>query len=642
MCPNETGTLSVLVTNNTSNSPVTYTYTLPNGSTIVSANSSIPISATGVYSVEVNVLGCSNSQSITVGQSVSNWIFTLTAPATMCPNETGTLSVNVTNNPSNLPVTYTYTLPNGTTIVSANSSIPINVTGVYSVEVNILGCSNSQSITVGQSVSNWVFILSAPATMCPNESGTLSVLVTNNPSNLPVTYTYTLPNGSTIVSANSSIPISATGVYSVEVNILGCSNSQSITVGQSVSNWIFTLTAPATMCPNETGTLSVNITNNPLNLPVTYTYTLPNGSTIVSANSSIPISVTGVYSVNVNILGCSNSQSITVGQSISNWIFTLTAPATMCPNETGTLSVTITNNPSNLPVTYTYTLPNGSTIVSANNSIPISATGVYSVNVNILGCSNSQSITVGQSVSNWNFNFLNEPYLICQNQFVQLSFNASNFAISNPNAIYTWTSPNGTQTTGTTLSANQLGDYSLEVNILGCKSTKVATVSQNTSTVAITITSGCEGSQFIAEANPVNASFDPALVTFSWTGPNFTSIPNLPNSVIVNESGTYTVRVTTPDGCFSDESVMVSGILCTIQKGISPNGDGDNESFILTDVKKLSIYNRYGGKVYTHYDYTNQWHGQTDAGSELPDGTYYYVIERGSGVTLTGWIYINR
>jgi gliding motility-associated-like protein len=62
----------------------------------------------------------------------------------------------------------------------------------------------------------------------------------------------------------------------------------------------------------------------------------------------------------------------------------------------------------------------------------------------------------------------------------------------------------------------------------------------------------------------------------------------------------------------------------------------------LTDVKKLSIYNRYGSKVYSFREYTNQWHGQTDGGAELPDGTYYYVIERGSGTTLTGWIYINK
>ncbi|WP_366941681.1 gliding motility-associated C-terminal domain-containing protein, partial [Flavobacterium sp.] len=38
----------------------------------------------------------------------------------------------------------------------------------------------------------------------------------------------------------------------------------------------------------------------------------------------------------------------------------------------------------------------------------------------------------------------------------------------------------------------------------------------------------------------------------------------------------------------------------------------------------------------------NQWEGQSDAGEELPDGTYYYVIERDGMKTLSGWVYINR
>ncbi|WP_208022845.1 T9SS type B sorting domain-containing protein, partial [Flavobacterium jejuense] len=34
--------------------------------------------------------------------------------------------------------------------------------------------------------------------------------------------------------------------------------------------------------------------------------------------------------------------------------------------------------------------------------------------------------------------------------------------------------------------------------------------------------------------------------------------------------------------------------------------------------------------------------GQTNNGDELPDGTYYYVIEFADMDSKTGWIYINR
>jgi gliding motility-associated-like protein len=57
----------------------------------------------------------------------------------------------------------------------------------------------------------------------------------------------------------------------------------------------------------------------------------------------------------------------------------------------------------------------------------------------------------------------------------------------------------------------------------------------------------------------------------------------------------------------------------------------------------MEIFNRYGTNVYSKVNYSNEWYGQSDKGDELPDGTYYYVIEYNSGSkTVTGWIYINR
>jgi gliding motility-associated-like protein len=73
-------------------------------------------------------------------------------------------------------------------------------------------------------------------------------------------------------------------------------------------------------------------------------------------------------------------------------------------------------------------------------------------------------------------------------------------------------------------------------------------------------------------------------------------------------------------------------------------GDGKNDFFDLEslNVTKLSIFNRYGSKVYTKDNYSNEWFGQSDKGDELPDGTYYYVIELLNESSKTGWIYINR
>ena len=47
-------------------------------------------------------------------------------------------------------------------------------------------------------------------------------------------------------------------------------------------------------------------------------------------------------------------------------------------------------------------------------------------------------------------------------------------------------------------------------------------------------------------------------------------------------------------------------------------------------------------EVYSKNNYTNEWNGKTNDGKELPDGTYYYIIEQRSGKVKTGWVYLIR
>jgi gliding motility-associated-like protein len=144
---------------------------------------------------------------------------------------------------------------------------------------------------------------------------------------------------------------------------------------------------------------------------------------------------------------------------------------------------------------------------------------------------------------------------------------------------------------------------------------------------------------------PTNG-FDASVATYSWSaaaGGSFDDGVSTTQSVGVLGDVTYTVTVSY-QGCETTLAHDATGTNCTIQKGISANGDGKNDFFDLEgqDVRELEIFNRYGMAVYTRANYSNQWYGQSDKGEELPDGTYYYVIKRASGETITGWIYINR
>jgi gliding motility-associated-like protein len=186
--------------------------------------------------------------------------------------------------------------------------------------------------------------------------------------------------------------------------------------------------------------------------------------------------------------------------------------------------------------------------------------------------------------------------------------------------------------------------YAIAANAVTCQlagtnSTQVMIIPS----VTIELTGGCQSANYILTATPVNDSFVPETASYSWQNAAGTEVGNT-QSITVTEIGIYTVTITV-DGC-STESLPfdVTSVSCVIQKGISVNNDGLNDTFDLSgfDVKKLTIFNRLGMKVYTRDNYLNEWGGKSDKGDELPDGTYYYIIDRNNGDTKTGWIYINR
>lgn len=83
---------------------------------------------------------------------------------------------------------------------------------------------------------------------------------------------------------------------------------------------------------------------------------------------------------------------------------------------------------------------------------------------------------------------------------------------------------------------------------------------------------------------------------------------------------------------------------CLIPRGISPNGDGNNDYLDLTPfmVTRLQVFNRFGKLVYSHDNgYTTEWNGQSNNGGVLPSGTYFISFESVNG-PKTGWVEIIR
>lgn len=127
-------------------------------------------------------------------------------------------------------------------------------------------------------------------------------------------------------------------------------------------------------------------------------------------------------------------------------------------------------------------------------------------------------------------------------------------------------------------------------------------------------------------------------------GPQGLGTEYFPGMEISSAETIYVYASSNDDLCTDESSFTITYEDCPIPKGISPNGDNLNDTFDLSlhGVENIKIYNRWGTEVYSHgIDYTNQWYGQNKDGKQLPDGTYYYIIQA-HGKTRTGWVQINK
>lgn len=87
---------------------------------------------------------------------------------------------------------------------------------------------------------------------------------------------------------------------------------------------------------------------------------------------------------------------------------------------------------------------------------------------------------------------------------------------------------------------------------------------------------------------------------------------------------------------------------CFVPNLITPNGDGENETFYIPCIEafpgsRLTIYNRYGNKIYQTENYQNDWWG-TYQGKPLPDGTYFYQLtfNDAARTSVKGYIVVLR
>lgn len=127
-----------------------------------------------------------------------------------------------------------------------------------------------------------------------------------------------------------------------------------------------------------------------------------------------------------------------------------------------------------------------------------------------------------------------------------------------------------------------------------------------------------------------------ANLKYKWSPSEGLSADNIPNPIAKPEQTTkYTLTITS-NSC---EIVNYVNVIVhenpSIPNVFSPNGDGKNDTWNIKYLEtftagNITIFNRYGQKVFSATPYNTPWDGKLN-GNDLPIGVYYYIIEPNNG-----------
>ena len=153
---------------------------------------------------------------------------------------------------------------------------------------------------------------------------------------------------------------------------------------------------------------------------------------------------------------------------------------------------------------------------------------------------------------------------------------------------------------------------------------------------------------------------DDAAYNYNWT--TNTDLLSITNDAIttatVDNTTTFEVEVEWAEGCTETLAITINVDDTQDEceefrmppNTITPNGDNMNDTWKIPNLDTtypehiISIYNRWGQMLIEFENYADQWNGEINDGSELPEGTYYYILQRtpSDSEPLTGTITILR
>ena len=501
---------------------------------------------------------------------------------------------------------------------------------------NICNITDEAIVTVELTDIPGAPVISALPPVC--EGNDIQFTVTNV---IGGSYFWTGPNGFTSEEINpllSNVTTAASGVYSLIVSVNDCSSP-----GASV-----TVTVNPAAKAGDDAAIQLCNEGAVLNLSDYLSTSADNGGTWEDLDTAGTLNgnllatagvAQGTYHFKYTVSNvCNETDEAIVTLQLTDIPQppTVSAIAPVCEGAYIQFAATAVTN-----AVYNWSGPNGFTSNEQNpllSAAGMAANGNYVLSVTVNNCT-SDTATVPVTIFALPQFDVEGNTVLCEGQTTELNVVPANF--NGADVDYVW-SLDGFQLNETSgnIQISQIGEYEVTVTNNNCSTSSHIAVVINENPFDLVLDSGCVNYEYrLWVAN--FADIDGATVV--WSGPNNFSFTGTEANITNLPEGDYTATVTNKEGCAADATINIDNTSCIIPRGISPNGDGMNDSFDLSnlDVREIKIFNRYGLKVYEAQNYKSEWHGQSDKGT-LPTGTYYYVITLSAGKQVTGWVYINR
>jgi gliding motility-associated-like protein len=361
-----------------------------------------------------------------------------------------------------------------------------------------------------------------------------------------------------------------------------------------------------------------------------YTWTL-NGSPLPGTQlQQISYTQNGIYTVTVELNGCTGNDSITVTH-MPYPQFQL-SDTSVCDHEPLPLLIA----PSYSNAIYEWYL-NGNLLATASgNQLQSTTTGTYQLAITLPnGCSETDSMLLS-TISTPQVNLPNTD--LCANQTLVLD-------AGNPGATYLWTTGATTQT----IVVSTTGSYGVIVTANGCvqKDTALITVYNYPAEPVVACQTGTGGYDYLYSWTPVptaisyEVSLDGGL---NWLPAN---TPAGPETHGLNSSiSGFIVRAIGPGICSTGWPSDPTECNIIVGNIFTPNGDLMNDFFELSNIEQfpnntVRIFNKWGAEIYTAQGYDNV--KKRFEGNNSPDGVYLYLIDPGNGTsTIKGTVTISR